>query len=100
MIVVKFMKPWAPYNAGETAGFTPEQLKERINVGSGPEQSERIPRGSYVGATEQAKAQLAQLFGEGDVAPAAPTPVTDASSPATPTPVADASAATPTPTTS
>jgi hypothetical protein len=90
MIVVKFVKPWGPYNAGETAGFAPEQLKERINVGAGPEQGERIPRSCYVGATDEQKAAVAQLFGEAapvkEEVKAEETPAEPPASSATPTP--------------
>jgi hypothetical protein len=100
MIVVKFVKPWGPYNAGETAGFAPEQLKERLNVGSGPEQTERIPRGCYVGATDEQKLKVAELFSEAITAKVveatassaaasdAPAPAAADDAPATPTPPA------------
>lgn len=92
MIVVKFLKHWGQYNPGETAGFTAAELSERINVGSGPESTQRIPRHCYEASSDEAKGQLEQLFGT----PAAPSPAAAApSSPATPPEAAPADQADP-----
>ena len=33
MILVRFIKPWSPYNPGEQAGFTDDQARRLVSLG-------------------------------------------------------------------